>query len=260
MRRLGADLVAAGQLLTRLPLARWSARHPPDARRTVWAYPIIGGLVGAAGGGAYWSARAVGLPPVLAGLWTVAALVMLTGGLHEDGLADTADGFGGGRTSERKLAIMRDSAVGAFGVLALVLSLALRVAPIVIIAEPGRVFSALVVAGALGRSAMTVPLLLTGPARADGLAVGLAAPKAAPLAIGWAVAAGLAMTLEPVRAGALATGLAALAGLLCGRVAARQVGGYTGDVLGATEIVAECMVLTALCAATSLPDISTLPY
>lgn len=229
-------------LLTRLPVG-WviGARPFPEAERCVWAYPLVGALVGALGWAVFALCRAMAMPPLLAAVWTVAAMVLVTGGLHEDGLSDVADGFGGGRTRERKLAIMRDSRVGSYGVLALVLAVAVRV---VAIASMPFVGPALIAAGALSRAAMVGPALLPA-ARADGLG--------AALVVGWrAVLAGA------VLGGAI--GVAALPGWLgvgailvaCGAAAgvaglARgQIGGFTGDVLGGCAVVTECAVLSFL--------------
>ncbi|MBV9758851.1 MAG: adenosylcobinamide-GDP ribazoletransferase, partial [Alphaproteobacteria bacterium] len=124
MREVLRDLVRAFALLTRLPTP--SHRGEGAVAGCVWAFPIVGATVGAIGAAAYWLACGVGMKPALAAVLALAAQVVATGGFHEDGLADTADGFGGGTTPAEKLAIMRDSRIGTFGVLALVLVLALR--------------------------------------------------------------------------------------------------------------------------------------
>lgn len=250
MRALVDDLRDAFQLLTRLPLG-WigEPEQPPDLKRLVWAYPVVGAVVGAIGGLAYWIAAAIGCPPVLAALWSLAVLVLVTGAFHEDGLADMADGFGGGATRERKLEIMRDSRTGSYGVIAVVLALGLRAAAIALIAEPGAVAAALVVTGAASRGAIVGLLLLLPPARADGLAAAGGGPYP-PAAAAGLVLAGLA-TIVLAPAGAILVALvAAAAGCLAvAALARRQIGGYSGDVLGATAQVAECLVLTALAAA-----------
>ncbi|MBC9180481.1 adenosylcobinamide-GDP ribazoletransferase, partial [Pseudoroseomonas ludipueritiae] len=129
MRSLLADFSAALGLLTRLPTG-WLPQHNSAAgfARSIWAYPLVGLGIGAAGGAVMAAGLWLGLPPLVAALWSLAATLLLTGGFHEDGLADTADGFGGGRDRARKLEIMRDSRIGSYGVLALVLALGLRAA------------------------------------------------------------------------------------------------------------------------------------
>ena len=235
MRRW-AELVAAFTLLTRLPIRRLAPSHPAPGD-CVWAYPLVGAGVGAIGGAVLWAGMFAGLPQPLAALWALAATVLVTGGLHEDGLADTADAFGGGRTVERKLLIMRDSRIGSFGALALLFSLALRVAPLAVTPRP--VFM-LVMAGMLGRAAMLLPLLLLAPARSDGLGAGLAGGRK------WPAFAGLAVALAAASAAPRAGVAALLAGLAVTALARRQVGGYTGDVFGATEQAAECLGMSAL--------------
>jgi adenosylcobinamide-GDP ribazoletransferase len=235
-----AELAGAFMLLTRLP-AGWLAggRAPAAFADTVWAYPVVGAVVGGIGGAAYWACCRLGLPPAVGAVWTLAAMLLATGALHEDGLADTADGFGGGRTRDRKLEIMRDSRIGSFGALALMLSLAARGAAIAALATPGHVIAALIAAGALGRGAMLVVLLLLPPARADGLAAGLGASRIGRVATG--------LLLAAVAAHAFWAGIAAvLAALAMAWTARRQIGGYTGDVLGATSVVTECVVLSLL--------------
>jgi adenosylcobinamide-GDP ribazoletransferase len=229
------ELVGAFMLLTRLPVARFSSAEVPPAA-CVWAYPLVGGAIGALGAAVFTLTRLV-LPPAIAAILGIATTIFATGGLHEDGLADTADGFGGGRTTERKLDIMRDSRIGSYGALALMLSLALRATAIV---ETPMAATALVVAGALGRGAMLVPLWHLRPARPDGLAAPLAA--ASP----WVACAGLAIAALFAVLMPIALPAALVAAAIMTALARRQIGGYTGDVLGATEQAAECAVLIAL--------------
>ena len=120
-------ILAALMLLTRLPVRVARPMAPAAFARAYGWFPAVGALVGAVGGLVLWGAGGA-VPPLAAALLAVAAQVLLTGGLHEDGLADVADGFGGGRDRERRLAIMRDSRIGTYGALALVLGVGLRVA------------------------------------------------------------------------------------------------------------------------------------
>ena len=247
---LRTDLTAAFMLLTRLPAARFApATTQPDLARAVWAFPVVGLVIGLAAGLSYWLAFKLRLPPLLAAAWTLPAALLLTGALHEDGLADTADGFGGGTTPARKLEIMRDSRIGTYGALALLLSCLIRITAIAAIARPAAVITALVLAGIAGRAAMVLPLLLLPPARQDGLGAALGRPPAnsATLALALAAVAPFAC-LPPAQATAIIA-LAAAAALATARLAAAQIGGYTGDTLGATEVAVECVVLTVLAAA-----------
>ncbi len=234
----GDELAGAFMLLTRLPVARLSRQEVPAAD-CVWAYPVVGAAVGAIGAAVFALAR-LGLPPGIAAILAIAATILATGGLHEDGLADTADGFGGGRTTERKLEIMRDSRIGSYGALALMLSLGLRITALATIAEPKAAAFALIAAGTLGRGVMLVPLWRLYPARASGLAAPLAGMTPGAACVGLAVAAAPAILVPTTLIAALA------AAAIVTWLARRQIGGYTGDVLGATEQFAECAVFIAL--------------
>lgn len=234
-------------LLTRLPVG-WLATSAGPGRLVdaVWAFPVVGAVVGGIGGAVFWICVRLGMPPGVAAVWALASMLLVTGALHEDGLADFADGLGGGRTRERKLAIMRDSRIGTFGGLALMLSLAARGAALAALAQPARVAVALIVAAALGRGAIGVVLLTSGPARPDGLAADLRASQFGRTALGPGIAGVLVFALLPFGA-ALAAMVAALGGALAiAWIAHRQLGGYTGDVLGAAVVVTECAVLALI--------------
>jgi adenosylcobinamide-GDP ribazoletransferase len=243
---------AAWTLLSLLP---WPLAAPRDAGaigRGVWAFPIVGAALGALGGGAYWLGREIGLPALVAAALAVALLAWATGALHEDGLADTADGFGGGRTREEKLAIMRDSRTGTYGVLALVLVTLLRVGALA--ALPGLAgFAAMIAAAALARGFAALPMSLLPPARPDGLgraagrAPGFAAALALIFGVAVAAAAGMADAL-PWRALGYAVAAAFFAALAVAMMALKHIRGGTGDVLGAAILLAEAAALVALAA------------
>jgi adenosylcobinamide-GDP ribazoletransferase len=244
------DLVSVFMLLTRLPVARFARLGgPPDLARCIWAFPIVGLAVNGTGGLVYWLARAVSMPPLLAAAWTLAATMIITGAFHEDGLADTADGFGGGTTPAQKLEIMRDSRIGTYGATALLLSLIIRTVAIAALNQPTVVLTAMILAGTLGRGAMILPLLVLSPARADGMGVSVGRPRAISAVVGL----GLAM-IEPyaflpaLPATALVVLGFGITWVLAG-IARQQIGGNTGDILGATEVVTECVALTAMACA-----------
>lgn len=247
IRRLAADLHLAAVFLTRAPLPRLPADPPPQAGAlagSMWAFPLVGAVIGLAMALVLLAASALGLGPWVGAVLAIGAGLWLTGGLHEDGLADIADGFGGGSDRERKLEILRDSRIGSYGVLALIIALGLKVAALAE-ADALTAAGALVAAGALGRAAPPLAMLLAGPARTDGL--GATAGKGQPAAAGvaWALAIGLALVLGG-RDGFLACGVALLATFAVVGLARRHIGGYTGDVLGATVLVAEALVLVVL--------------
>ena len=247
MRGVLRELVQAFALLTRLPIP--PLRGGGSLAPCVWAFPLVGAAVGAIGAAAYWLARGVAVPPVLAAVLALAAQIVATGGFHEDGLADTADGFGGGATAVRKLEIMRDSRIGSFGVLALVLALAIRGSAIVAVADRVRVGAALVVASTLGRAAIVGVLMALPPARADGLGASVQAPGAWRVAVAALIAIALAFAVLPEPRAAGAVLIAAVTAAATAWLGYAQIGGYTGDVLGAGEQAAECAVLALLATA-----------
>jgi adenosylcobinamide-GDP ribazoletransferase len=240
---------------TRLPTPAVAGAHaPPDFDAGGWAVPLVGALVGALGGAALLIALRLGLSPTLAATLAVATLALVTGGLHEDGLADFIDGIGGGATSERKLEIMRDSRLGAYGALALCLTSLLRVFALSALAQTGgpAAGAALTFAGAVSRSAGLLPMSLLAPARPDGAGAAVTPPS--PRALGAMAGKALLIAVAPLLSGAspLVVALAFLLGYatsaLIARVASRQIGGYTGDVLGAAQQTAEIVVLLTLSA------------
>ena len=249
MSRMLNQLRAAFMLLTRLPVARLLPDGGPcDLASCVWAFPLVGLTVNALGAVAYGLARYVGVPPLLAACWALAAIVLTTGALHEDGLADTADGFGGGATPARKLEIMRDSRIGSFGSLALIGSVAVRLAAMATLAGSWRVAVALCAGGTLGRAAIAVLLVMHRPVRADGLGAAMRDAPAGGVTLAMALAAVVALLLLPLATALVATLLALAAAFALGRLARAQIGGYTGDVLGAGAVFSECVALTAIAA------------
>lgn len=241
------DFATATSVLTRLPVG--AATAPDGAIGAAgWAFPLVGAGIGALCAMAYFVAGLLGLPDILAAFVAVAAGLALTGALHEDGLADTADGFGGGRTREDKLAIMRDSRHGTFGILALVLSVALRGAALAAIGDPIHAALALIAAHAASRGALPSMMRVLPAARPDGLGAAAGRPSLSvaltAAGIGGAIALGL---LGPL-AGGVALLLSGLAIAPAGVLAHRQIGGYTGDVLGFFQQIGEIVILLAAAA------------
>ena len=240
------SLRGAWAFLTRLP----GGAHPEtdrDLGRSVPWFPVVGAVVGALSGAVYWALHGP-LGASLAAVLAVAAGAVATGCFHEDGLADTADALGG-TTRQRRLAIMKDSRVGAFGVLALVLSTLVRVFAVSSLAATDGLI-ALVVAHLLGRT-MAVAVMGAAPAAAGtGLGHSYTAHRprawtAAVVVLSSAVAVGLGLT------GTVSLTTAAAGAALVALVARRAFGGITGDVLGATEQVAEMAVLVSAAALVS---------
>lgn len=243
-----AELSAAFALLTRLPVQRLSPSPLTAPGASAWAYPLAGAAVGAIGGVGYALAHWLAWPPPLAALLALAAMTLATGALHEDGLADFADGLGGNAPEER-LAIMRDHRIGTYGVVALLLILALRAAAIALLAKPGLVMAALIAAGAASRSSAVLLMAALPPARRDGLSFSVGRPTATIAASALAIAFVLGAVLLSFGMGLLVLACAVAAAALAGRVARVKLGGQTGDVLGAACALGETFALSALAAA-----------
>ena len=241
-KQLAADIAAALLFSTRLPLPRAAAVTGADLARASWALPLAGAAVGLMAAVVYWLARGTGLPPLVAAGLTVAASLLATGCLHEDGLADVADSFGGG-TREGKLEIMRDSRIGTYGVCALITSLLLRTAALTAIADPALAAPVLVATHMAARSHMAPFMRLVPPARADGLSVGVGAPPRASVIAALIIGVvALGIGLGPA-AGVFAIVLLAAEFAFLRWLCMRQIGGQTGDVVGALEQMGEVTIL-----------------
>jgi adenosylcobinamide-GDP ribazoletransferase len=247
LRERLAEFAAAMALLTRLPVPKLSqpVAHGGDS---VWAYPLVGALVGALGGGAYWLAAWLSLPPALGALGALVVMVVATGALHEDGLADFADGLAG-KTPERRLAIMRDHQIGTYGVIALLLSLAIRAAAIALIAAPAAVLAALVATDAAGRLAAVLLMAALPPARGDGLSASVGQPGAGLALVAALLTFAIAWLALSFGAAVLLVMAAAVSAAGIGLLARNRLGGQTGDVLGAACQICQCLALMALVAA-----------
>ncbi|MCK1389325.1 adenosylcobinamide-GDP ribazoletransferase [Bradyrhizobium sp. 1] len=238
-----ADLRMAASFVTILPVASSKPAGDGAVARATWALPVAGLLVGLAGALIYKIAIRFGLTPNLAALLALATTALITGALHEDGLADTADGLGGGRTRDRKLEIMRDSRIGTYGVCALILSFGLRWSALAAIANPWAVTLALCAAHAAARAGVPAFMSLVPPARPDGLSASAGAPPGRSVAVAFGLGTlALALALGPGKA-LVGLILLSLAGLLLARLAIRQIGGQTGDILGALEQTGEILIL-----------------
>jgi adenosylcobinamide-GDP ribazoletransferase len=230
-------------LLTRLPLPGLPAHAFARQARATWSFPLVGAILGLIAGGTGLALLALGLPAIAGAGLVVGVQIMLTGGLHEDGLADTADGVWGGQTRDRRLEIMKDSAVGTYGVLALILSVGLRWSALAHLLAAGLL--PLLAAAALSRAGLPVLMSILPHARADGLSrtVGRPAHGTAALSVLLGLVIGWLALGPAVVVAALAAGISALA---TGLLALRKIGGQTGDVLGAAQQVSECAILLAL--------------
>jgi adenosylcobinamide-GDP ribazoletransferase len=243
LKQRAEELKASVLFLTRL---RYGPAAPVGGRTIAlssWAFPLAGLVVGLIGAVVYWLAHRAGLPAWPAAALTVAATMAVSGGLHEDGLADTVDGFGGGATRERKLDIMRDSRIGAYGVCALIVSILLRVSALASLAAPGLVVAALLAAHGAARAIMPVFMYFVPPARGGGLSAAAGAPpreSAAAAAVLGVVILGLC--LGPLL-GFVALIVLLIVTAFLAWLSLAQIDGQTGDVLGAVEQISEIVIL-----------------
>ncbi|MBB3176102.1 adenosylcobinamide-GDP ribazoletransferase [Variovorax sp. Sphag1AA] len=250
------------QFFTRVPvtgpLAGWVGFSPAMLRASAAHFPGVGWLVGAVGAGVFYLASS-GLPglagALVAAVLSTIATVLMTGAFHEDGLADVADGLGGPADRARALEIMKDSRIGAFGAIALVLALGLKVVLLAALAGEGamHVVLALVSAHVLSRLA---PLFLIRwlPYVGDENAASKSKPLADAISNG-ALLVGVAWSLPAIAWLVMALGIArglapvllcAIGALFVGRLLWRRLRGFTGDGLGATQQVCELAIYLAL--------------
>jgi adenosylcobinamide-GDP ribazoletransferase len=235
------DLALALGLLTRAPIPVSAAHAARRGAAPAWAWPVVGALVGAVGAAAGALALWAGLAPPLAAAAVVIAQVMLTGALHEDGLADTADGLWGGWDRARRLAIMKDSQIGTYGLLALLLVTLIRwLALTMLVAATD--WAAIIAAGAISRAPMAAIMAALPNARDGGLShrVGRPPQEAVVTACLLAAVAGAALIGTALLPATLTVVI------LCGWLsltARARIGGQTGDILGASQQLAELAVL-----------------
>ena len=221
---LAADCAAAFLLLSRIPAGwyRFPDDRPPDFTSATWAFPLVGLVIGAAGGAALGLAGMAGLPPFVAAAIGILVMTLLSGAMHEDGLADMADGFGGGHDVESTMRIMHDSRIGSYGVLALILATAMRLSLLMVCLEMFTLTELILFLAIISAASRFQPVMQ--------LAV-------FPL---WIPALAWLTGLEATAATAVP---AMAASLWIGARAVRRVQGLTGDVMGATTIIAEIIML-----------------
>lgn len=253
------DFYRTLRFATRLPLPVLARENddpivPPD--RFAPAFVACGAVVAAIGGLFVLLLSMLGASPLIAALLGTAAMIIGTGALHEDGLADCADGLGGGRTRDRKLEIMRDSAIGTYGVLALILTVGGRVAALaaLVTVSPWLAVAALMATQTASRAASMGVASILDHARPDGASARLGRPskQAALMALGIAVALGLAALFAAMGPGVALASLIvmltvmAVLGIAAARLAQRHIGGQTGDILGAVQQLTDLAGLLTL--------------
>lgn len=242
------DCAAAFLLLSRLPVAwhRFPDDRPPDFASSLWAFPVVGLVIGAIVGGVLALCKILMLPPLVSAAAGLLALALLSGAMHEDGLADMADGFGGGHDTESKIRIMHDSRIGSYGVMALIMASAARLGLLMACLDSFAGFQLVMFIAfiqAASRFQPVVQLSAFSISPHASLAQVTGQPGAGRLVVAvliwlvpliWFVGAATALIM--------AVPVIALA-LWIGSLATRQVEGLTGDVMGATTIICEIALL-----------------
>jgi adenosylcobinamide-GDP ribazoletransferase len=240
-RDLMLDAGTTLSFMTRIPVPSTSST-PDNLARSHRIFPLVAAMIGAIIGAIYFILCKMDVPALAAAAIALGVSAALTGALHEDGLADTADGFGGGRDKAAKLEIMRDSRLGTYGALALFVAFVIRVAALASL-PPVQAIAALAVAYAIGRSALTVLAATMPYARSDGLAANAGRPGALMVITSVGVSLVIAIVLLPLPLVAKAILIAAATAGAVAMLAMRQIGGHTGDVLGAAEHCTETLLL-----------------
>jgi adenosylcobinamide-GDP ribazoletransferase len=254
-----AWFLVALRFLTRLPVPFVRTIDAPPLREAMAMFPVVGAVVGAITALALIAANLAGLPDLFCGVAALAAAAALTGAFHEDGLADVADGFGGGHSLEQRLEIMKDSRIGAYGTLALCLALLARASLLTALLDlpPASIIALMAGAAAFSRALMVDLMWATRPARSTGLSALAGQPSRntalTALIIGGAGAAAAGIVSLSPEAGVLALVAAGLTLALLRALAMSKIGGQTGDVCGAGQVLSETAMLTVYSATVSLP-------
>ena len=241
-----SDVPAAIGLLSRLPARVDTELATARGAAAAWAYPIVGLIVSVIAVICMTITIAIGLPAGAAALIGVATATIITGAMHEDGLADAADGLWGGWDPVHRLKIMKDTYIGAYGVIAIVLSLLMRWLLLTELIQLGA-GAALIAAAMLSRAAMVGVMTWLPNARTSGLSRAVGRPNYAVMLI----AAGIAIVGAVGIIGSMAIGAIVAVGVVavgCGSIAKAKIGGQTGDILGAVQQMTEIGVMMFLVA------------
>lgn len=251
------DALTVAAFLTRLPV--FSRGHPDfeeeDAEEVIApegdlatasrTFPLVGFAIGLIGAAVLILGKWIGLGPYLAAVFAVAAVIVVTGGLHEDGLADTAEGFIAGRDMEAKLAIMRDTRLGGLAVLALIFSVLVRVGALATVSGTFAAAAALIAAATFSRAVLPAVMAWFEPARLQGLAVTAGKPPKDRVVVSILIGIVFVFIFMGPLSGLFALVMGAAAAAAAAAVAQREVGGYTGDILGAIQQLTEIAILLA---------------
>lgn len=249
------DVMHSVAFLSRLPVPSqfFKGGDTVEMRHTARAFPAAGLLIALPAAFLVMVFAAFDASPQLTGWLAIALTALITGALHEDGLADMADGFGSGKDKARMLDIMKDSRIGSYGTIAMILSFALRATALASLIEtlPAKTAAACLVAAIVfSRAVMVWHWQALSAAKTSGIAAGAGQPGTSErniaLAIGLAIFILFTLHALPILSVACVLAAAFLASLLFGRLCAGKIGGHTGDTIGACQQITEIVILIAL--------------
>jgi adenosylcobinamide-GDP ribazoletransferase len=233
--------------LTRIPVFSVEYSGHASLATAAWAFPIVGLVVGLAGAIILWFTDLFSLGAQLSALVTIAGMTLLTGALHEDGLADTADGFGLSGDKERRLEVMHDPRTGVFGMVALIIAFSgrwLALGDLIAISHSDGIW-ALLAANAISRGLLPFVMHAVPHARSDGLSFAAGRPEARPAWIAVSISALAAFFAFGFGGAIVILLLAGIVAFVVTKIAQRLIGGQTGDVLGAIQQLTELAVLAS---------------
>lgn len=238
------DILAAFSLLTRISVPVNHIRAGTRANNATWAYPIVGAVIGSISGVIATIINLLGLPDSFCAVVALFALIIITGAMHEDGLADCADGFWGGQNKTRRLEIMKDSSIGVYGASALIIFLLAEWSAIEVLISDDIIW-ALTGVGAVSRLPMVIAMRFVSNAKNTGLSANVGRPQL----ISIYVAIIMSLIISLICFGILGITIF-LIGLISSipvfLIAIKKIGGQTGDVLGASQKFAEIGALLAI--------------
>ena len=242
------DILLSVSFLTRIPISKdlLFERNLMDA---AWSFPLIGGLVGFLGGMVALLLSYFNISSIVISFITIGAIILLTGGLHEDGLADTADGFGSNKNPEDKINIMRDSQIGVYGTLALIIAISVKAVALSELINKDQFFAciiALIVSGSLSRSTIIGIAFFLEKASETGLASFAGKPRATGVGICFLISILLCIFLLPSTKVLAAILISIVTTVVIGFLSKKQINGYTGDILGTTQVLSETALLIYL--------------
>lgn len=240
-----SDFLLALSLLTRIPINIDHDNVDERARKASWAYPLVGALVGSIAAMIAYILNFFGLPITICTIMALLTMIALTGGIHEDGLSDCADGLGGGTDKDSILKIMKDSRIGSFGTIALVLVILGRYGSMSELLKIDQLFWPLVAAGAISRVPMVGAMVYIKPARNDGLSVSVGSPPKFSFVIALIIGILSCVLVVGILSVLVLLGVGFIT-MIIFYIANEKISGQTGDVLGASQQFAELVALSMI--------------